>query len=101
MARKSVLIRNENRRKLVARHAQRRAELRKVLKDLGATAEEKMRAQEELQKLPRDSCPVRYRNRCMITGRSRGVYRRFGVSRSVLRELALNGDVPGVTKSSW
>ena len=101
MARKSVLIRNENRRKLIVRYAARRTELRKILKDPHASSEDKMKAQENMQKLPRDSCAVRYRNRCKITGRSRGVYRRFGISRSVLRELVLNGDVPGVTKSSW
>ena len=101
MARKSVLIRNENRRKLIDRYAARRTELRKILKDANASNEDKMKAQEDMQKLPRDSCAVRYRNRCKITGRPRGVYRRFGISRSVLRELVLNGDVPGVTKSSW
>ena len=101
MARKSVLIRNDNRRKLIERYAARRTELRKILKDTNASNEDKMKAQEDMQKLPRDSCAARYRNRCKITGRSRGVYRRFGISRSVLRELVLNGDVPGVTKSSW
>ena len=101
MARKSVLIRNDNRRKLIERHAKRRDKLRAILKDHNALYEDKMKAQEEMQKLPRDSCKARYRNRCRITGRSRGVYRRFGISRSVLRQLVLNGEVPGVTKSSW
>lgn len=101
MARKSVLIRNERRKRLVERYAERRKSLRATLKDPGASFDDKMRAQEEMQKLPRDSCAARYRNRCRITGRPRGVYRRFGISRTVLRELTMNGDVPGVTKSSW
>lgn len=101
MARKAVLNRNLRRRKLIARYATRRAELRRILKDPAVDADAKFKAQTEMQKLPRDSCPVRYRNRCAITGRARGYYRRFGISRSVLRELVMNGEVPGVTKSSW
>ena len=86
---------------MIARYATKRAELRRVLKDPNVGADVKYKAQTEMQKLPRDSCPVRYRNRCAITGRSRGYYRRFGISRSVLRDLVMNGEIPGVTKSSW
>lgn len=101
MARKAVLMRNEKRRLLIERYAKRREELRRVLRDPRADAAAKMQAQTELQKMPRDSCKARYRNRCRITGRSRGVFRRFGISRSILRELSMNGEIPGVTKSSW
>lgn len=101
MSRKSVINRNEKRRELIALYAERRAVLRKVLKDPEASYDEKMTAQHEMQKLPRDSCPVRYRNRCSITGRPRGVYRHFGMARSFVRDLAMSGQIPGVTKSSW
>ena len=101
MARKSVLNRNERRAKLIKRHAAKRAALRKILKDANVPMDEKLKAQHQMQNLPRDSCPVRYRNRCRITGRSRGVFRQFGLSRSILRKLSMNGEVPGVIKSSW
>jgi len=89
MARKSLIAREEKRRKLVDKYAK----LRKELKENGDY--------EELQKLPKNASPVRLRNRCMITGRSRGYYRKFGVSRLVLREMASKGEIPGVKKSSW
>lgn len=89
MARKSLIAREEKRRKLVDKYAA----LRKELKEKGEY--------DELQKLPKNSSPVRLRNRCQMTGRSRGYYRKFGVSRLVLRELASNGEIPGLKKSSW
>lgn len=101
MSRKAVINRNNKRAKLIERYANKRASLRKILKDHNASFEAKMQAQAELQKLPRDSCAVRYRNRCRITGRPRGVFRRFGISRSFVRELSMFGQIPGVTKSSW
>lgn len=89
MARKSLIAREEKRRRLVEKYAK----LREELKEKGEY--------EELQKLPKNSSPVRLRNRCQMTGRSRGYYRKFGVSRLVLRELASKGEIPGVKKSSW
>ena len=89
MARKSSIAREAKRRKLVEKYAK----LRKELKENGEY--------EELQKLPKNSSPVRLNNRCMMTGRVRSYYRKFGVSRLVLRELALKGEIPGLKKSSW
>lgn len=89
MARKSLIARENKRRKLVDKYAA----LRKELKEKGEY--------EELQKLPKNSSPVRLRNRCRMTGRSRGYYRKFGISRLVLREMASKGEIPGLKKSSW
>ena len=89
MARKSLIAREDKRRKLVDKFAG----LRKELKEKGEY--------DELQKLPKNSSPVRLRNRCQLTGRSRGYYRKFGISRLVLRELASKGEIPGLKKSSW
>jgi small subunit ribosomal protein S14 len=89
MAKKSVIARNEKRRKLIERYA----ELRQKLKQEGN--------REALRALPRDSSPTRYRNRCSITGRGRGVYRKYGVCRHILRKFALEGKIPGMKKASW
>ncbi|MFA3782844.1 30S ribosomal protein S14 [Melioribacteraceae bacterium 4301-Me] len=89
MARKSLIARENKRRKLVEKYAR----LRKELKEKGDY--------EGLQKIPRNASPVRIHNRCLITGRPRGFYRKFGVSRLVFREMALKGEIPGVKKSSW
>jgi small subunit ribosomal protein S14 len=89
MARKSLIAREDRRKKLVEKYAK----LRKELKEKGDF--------EALQKLPKDSSPVRLNNRCMFTGRARAYYRKFGVSRLVLREMALRGEIPGLKKSSW
>ncbi len=89
MARKSIIARDEKRRKLVAKYKK----LREEFKQKGDW--------EALQKLPRNSSPVRVKNRCMFTGRGRSFYRKFGVSRLVLREMALRGEIPGLKKSSW
>lgn len=89
MARKSIIARDEKRRKLVDKYKKVREELKKKGDHV------------ELQKLPRNSSPVRLKNRCMFTGRGRSYYRKFGVSRLVLREMALRGEIPGLKKSSW
>ncbi len=86
---------------MVALYATRRAELKKVINNPRSTPEEVDAAVVKLQKLPRDASPIRVRNRCSQTGRSRGYLRKFGVSRIALRELALEGQIPGVVKSSW
>jgi len=86
---------------MVANHAQRRAELKKVINNPKSTPEEVDVAVMKLQKFPRDASPVRVRNRCSQTGRPRGYLRKFGISRVALRELALQGQIPGVVKSSW
>ena len=101
MARLSKIVANEKKKKLIAKFAVKRAELKKVLIDPNASEEEKVDAMFGLQKLPRNSSPVRHRNRCFITGRPRGNLRAFGLSRIKFRELAHKGMVPGVTKSSW
>jgi small subunit ribosomal protein S14 len=101
MARQSVVNREKKRRKTVNKFAAKRGELLAVLKSSGASEEEKAQAREKLQKLPRDSSPVRLRSRCALTGRPRGVFRKFGLARNKLREIALRGEIPGVIKASW
>lgn len=101
MAKTSMIERDRKRKRLVRRYATRRNAARAVIKDPGSTLEQRMEAQVVLQKLPRDSAPTRRRNRCSITGRPRGHYRRFGLGRNKLREAAMRGDIPGLTKSSW
>jgi small subunit ribosomal protein S14 len=101
MAKLAVKLRNEKRRKTVEKFKVRRAQLLEILHDVRASDEAKEQARAKLQKLPRDASPVRLRNRCALTGRPRGVYRKFGLGRNKLRELALRGEVPGVIKASW
>jgi small subunit ribosomal protein S14 len=101
MAKKSQVLRDQGRAKLVAKHAAKRAELRKRLADQNLSMEDKLEVQEAFAKLPRNSCPTRITRRCRITGRSHAVYRKFGVSRIMLRELTLRGELPGMKKSSW
>ena len=101
MAKTSQVNRDQKRIKLIAKHRALRAELRAKLKDPDLSFEEKHAAQVKLEKLPRNSCPTRFTRRCALTGRSRAVYRKFGISRIMLRQLALEGKVPGMTKSSW
>jgi small subunit ribosomal protein S14 len=101
MARLSVVLRQKKRVKIVAKFKARRAQLIEIMQDSRASDEAKDEARAKFQKLPRDSSPVRLRNRCALTGRPRGVYSRFGLGRSKLRDLALKGEVPGVTKASW
>ncbi|QOH59627.1 30S ribosomal protein S14 [Rhodococcus rhodochrous] len=101
MAKKSTIARNERRRMLVARHLDRRAELKEIVRRPSSTDEERSAAQAALQRLPRDASPVRIRNRDAVDGRPRGHLRMFGLSRVRMRELAHRGELPGVRKSSW
>jgi small subunit ribosomal protein S14 len=101
MAKVSMIARENKRIKMVQKFAKKREELKKVMSDMNLSDEERYEARLKLQKLPRDASPVRLQRRCQITGRPHAVYRRFGLSRNKLRELAMNGDVPGLVKSSW
>jgi len=101
MAKLAVKLRNEKRRKTVEKYKAKRAQLLEVIRDPRATEEARDAARAKLQKLPRDASPVRIRNRCALTGRPRGVYRKFGLGRNKLRDLALKGEVPGIIKASW
>jgi small subunit ribosomal protein S14 len=101
MAKISKVVRNEKRREKVALWAERRAAAKKIINDPKSTPEEVDAAVIKLQKMPRDASPSRVRNRCSQSGRSRGYLRKFGLSRIALRELSLQGQIPGVVKSSW
>lgn len=101
MAKLSQVLRDQKREKLIAKYADKRAELRKKLKDPNVSPDEKFDLMAALNKLPRNSCSARKTRRCLLTGRSKAVYRKFGLSRIAFRELALRGEVPGVTKASW
>jgi small subunit ribosomal protein S14 len=101
VAKKSSIEKNQHRRELVARFATRRAELNKIIKDRARPPEERFEATLLLAKLPRNSSKVRVRNRCSLTGRPRGNYRKFGLSRIALREMGASGQIPGVVKASW
>jgi small subunit ribosomal protein S14 len=101
MAKKSQVNRDRKRKALIEKHAATRAALRKRLNDPDVSIEEKLEVQNAFAKLPRNSCPTRLNRRCEVTGRSKSYYRKFGVSRIALRELALRGQLPGMRKSSW
>jgi small subunit ribosomal protein S14 len=101
MAKKSMIQRELKRAKLVARYAEKRAKLKAVIRSVNGTDEERLVAQAKLNALPRDASPTRQRNRCSITGRPHGVYRKFGLGRNKLREGAMKGEIPGLTKASW
>lgn len=101
MAKKSMINREEKRRKLVAKYAAKREVLLAKIQDMSLSEEERMQARLELQQLPRNASPTRLRNRCAITGRPRGTFRKFGLCRHKLREMAFRGEVPGMTKASW
>jgi SSU ribosomal protein S14P len=101
MAKTSMIEKEKRRAALVRKYAARRKELKAVVVSTTATYEEKQAAVDQLSRLPRDSSPVRGRNRCSVTGRSRGVYRKFGLGRIKLREAAMRGEVPGLKKASW
>lgn len=101
MAKKSMVARDRKRQRLNKRHGAKREALRNKIRDMSVSDEERMQAVIDLQKLPRDSSKCRYRNRCSMTGRPRGYYRKFGLSRNRLRELMVKGEVPGVVKASW
>ena len=96
-----MIQRELKRTKLVARHAEKRNKLKAIVRDINSTDEERRAAQGKLNKLPRDGSPTRMRSRCAITGRPNGVYRKFGLGRNKLREAAMNGEIPGLTKASW
>lgn len=101
MAKKSVIARDVKRQKLVNKYAVERNLLRKQTKDISLSEQERWDAQLKLQKMARNASPSRVRTRCLLTGRPRGVYRKFGLGRNKLRELAMNGQIPGITKASW
>ncbi|HRI04192.1 MAG: 30S ribosomal protein S14 [Pyrinomonadaceae bacterium] len=101
MAKISKIVTNERRKEKVKLWSARRAEAKKIINNPKSTVEEVDAAVIKLQKMPRDGSPIRVRNRCSQTGRSRGYLRKFGISRIALRELALEGQIPGVVKSSW
>ncbi len=101
MAKTSQVQRDLRRRKLVDKYAEKRAALRRILRDPNTSIDEKLAAQEGFAKLPRNSCSTRITRRCELTGRARGVYRKYGISRIKMRELAHKGHLPGVRKSSW
>ncbi|NDY96414.1 30S ribosomal protein S14 [Wenzhouxiangella limi] len=101
MAKVSMVEREKRRTKLAERFEKKRAELKRIVADPEADYEEKQAAMHRLNKLPRDSSPVRGRNRCRVSGRPRGYYRKFGLARNKLREAAMRGDVPGLRKASW
>jgi small subunit ribosomal protein S14 len=101
MAKRSLINREDKRARLTVKHAERRKQLKAVIIDPNASIEDKMAADVSLQKLPKNSSPTRKRNRCRLTGRPRGFYRKFGLSRTKLREAAMRGDIPGLVKASW
>jgi small subunit ribosomal protein S14 len=101
MAKKSMIQRELKRAKLVAKYAEKRKELKAIIRSASATDEERRAAQAKLNAMPRDASPTRQRNRCAITGRPHGVYRKFGLGRNKLREGAMKGEIPGLTKASW
>ena len=101
MAKLAVVNRDQKRRKTVAKFAARRAALLATINDVKRSDEDRQEAREQLQQLPRNASPVRLRNRCKLTGRPRGVFRKFGLARNKLREIALRGEIPGLTKASW
>jgi len=101
MARLSVINREEKRRKMVKKFAAKRLAIKERINDSALSEDERSQAQSELQSLPRNSSECRLRNRCQITGRPRGVFRKFGLCRNKIREYAMKGEIPGVVKASW
>ena len=101
MAKTAVINRNEKRRKTVKKFEVKRAALLAIINDFKQPEDERMAARMQLQRLPRNASPSRVRNRCKLTGRPRGVYRKFGLGRNKLRDIAMRGEIPGMTKASW
>tara|TARA_B110000263_G_scaffold38695_1_gene30279 strand:+ start:413 stop:718 length:306 start_codon:yes stop_codon:yes gene_type:complete len=101
MAKQSSIQKNNNRKKIVSKFKERRQGLKNKIMQKNLSMEERFKLQSKLNDLPRDSAKIRLRNRCEITGRTRGVYRKFGLSRIKLRELTMSGNLPGMVKSSW
>ena len=101
MAKKSSVVKNLKRQKIVELYAKKRNELLSIIKDPKTSIDDKRMAYMKLEKMPRDANPIRVRNRCNLTGRPRGYYRKFGLSRISFREMASSGKIPGITKASW
>jgi small subunit ribosomal protein S14 len=101
MARLSVINREAKRQRLAKKYASKRMELKLKIADVTLGHKDREKAKVELQSLPRNSSPVRLRNRCRVTGRPKGYYRKFGLGRNMLREAAMRGDIPGLVKASW
>jgi len=101
MAKMSLINRDLKRRQIVEKFAVKRAELKAAITNLSLSDEDRAAARLKLQALPRDSSPVRLRNRCALTGRPRGIFRKFGLGRIKVREFAMRGEIPGITKASW
>jgi len=101
MAKLAVKLRNQKRRQTVEKFKAKRTALLEIINDARASDEAREEARMKLQKLPRDASPVRLRNRCALTGRPRGVFRKFGLGRAKLRDIAMRGEIPGVIKASW
>ncbi|PXW82523.1 SSU ribosomal protein S14P [Nitrosomonas sp. Nm84] len=101
MAKLATINRNDKRQKLIRKYAEKRLILTRIIGNFSLGDEERLSARIKLQKLPRDSSPVRLRNRCKLTGRPRGVYSKFGLGRNKLREIAMSGKIPGIIKASW
>ena len=101
MAKKSMIERERKRARLVAKYAAKRARLKEIIRNPASSDAERTEALSKLQALPRNASPVRQRNRCGITGRAHGYYRKFGLGRNKLREATMRGEVPGLSKASW
>ena len=101
MAKTAVVNRDQKRRLTVKKYAKKRAELLAVIRSVKTSDEDRAAARRKLEQLPRDSSPTRLRNRCTLTGRPRGVFRKFGLGRNKLRDIAMRGEIPGVVKASW
>ncbi len=101
MAKLAIINRNVKRQKIIRKYAEQRSALTKIINNLTLGDEERLSARTRLQNLPRDSSPVRFRNRCALTGRPRGTYSKFGLGRSKLRDIAMSGKIPGIIKASW
>ena len=101
MAKSCMINREIKRIRLVSKFSAKRSELKAVIKNISLSEDERKDAREKLNKMPRDASPIRIRNRCNITGRAHGYYRKFGLGRNKLREAAMRGDIPGLVKASW
>ncbi len=101
MAKLALINREDKRRKMVKKYAAKRAELKAIIQDVKRDDAERMDARQKLQSLPRNASESRLRNRCQLTGRPRGVFRKFGLCRNMIREIAMKGEIPGVVKASW
>lgn len=101
MAKTALINREDKRRRMVKKYEAKRAELKAIINDANRSDEDRMAAREKFHALPRNASPIRLRNRCQLTGRPRGVFRKFGLCRNKIREIAMRGEIPGVVKASW